>query len=50
MDAIAATDFADSSNGYLILRLGGRPAALDIQRVQEVVDPAPLTPVPRMPE
>lgn len=50
MNEIAPTNFADASDGYLILLLAGRPAALDISRIQEVVDPAPLTPVPRMPE
>lgn len=50
MDGVAAADFADALDGYLVLVLSGRLAALDISRVQEVVDPAPLTPVPRMPE
>lgn len=34
---------------YLIFEFGGVFAALDIDRVREVVDPAPVTPVPRMP-
>jgi purine-binding chemotaxis protein CheW len=43
-DAVAA-----GGDGHLVFRLSGAWAALEIGRVREVVDPAPLTPVPRMP-
>lgn len=40
---------AASPETCLVFRISGLTAALDVDRVLEVVDPAPLTPVPRMP-
>mgnify|MGYP006270867797 CR=1 FL=1 len=45
MEGGATTD----ADGYLVFRLSGVLAAVPVGRVREVVDPAPLTPVPRMP-
>lgn len=40
---------ATDADGHLVFRLSGVLAAVPVGRVREVVDPAPLTPVPRMP-